>query len=289
MKKATNQILLCLSLALAILGCNAGSSPEAKALLSKAEEALKLGDYNAVRLWADSIDAAFITDSTARWKALRLVRQAELAQSKQNLVQIDSILPIVQASCSDELKQFERQQADEDRIDTYSLPPFQLGKTIGQSSIRMACDTLGKLYTESIYVGKSPIKHAAIRLNHPKDLARVCSSIIPHDQALNYRYEVDGRHFEILTYPDEDSKLIGEMVLQLAGEEAALRIDFLNETQHKKDDDSKLASILISPRDLKTLARIVALQQLMAERQELQSKAQYHKKRIRYLEEKLAH
>ncbi len=288
MKKTTTQILLCLSLVLATLGCNTGSSHEAKALLSKAKEALEQGDYNAVRLWADSIDAAFITDSTARWQALRLVRQAELAQSRQNLKQIDSILPIVQARCSEELKQFERQQADEDRIATYSLAPFQLGKTISQSSIRMACDTLGKLYTESIYVGNRAIKHSAIRLSDRNRGARVCSSIIPHDQALNYRYEVDGKQFEILTYPDEDSQLIGEMILQLADEGVELRIDFLNEAQHKIDDNSSLASILISPHNLKTLARIVGLQLLQAERQELQHKAQYHKKRISYLEEKLA-
>ncbi|KGO03272.1 hypothetical protein HQ42_01800 [Porphyromonas gulae] len=263
------------------VGCKQDTKSGAGQLLALMHEAYEHADYSGVRILADSLHRHYSTDTVARKEALSLSRQAEYKECERNRAFADSALLVLSGRIDSISRPFSKTSSEEGRSPEFYLSGF--GETSGQERTRLRCstDTLGNLIVLSVYAGAKAINHTAIRVTDVQTKSTLQTRDIPYDAALNYRFADLGLHYEIVTYPAEETVKIGELFVQADSEGYALRIDLMAEGK-------AMHTFQISGAGVKALSETARLGQMYSTRTALIREREKAEKRIRYLSDKLA-
>ncbi len=94
----------------------------------------------------------------------------------------------------------------------YQHPAFTAMDRYDKPYLRLRLDSLGDIHIASVYVGSKEIKHNRIKLQDKQDNNNYLSQKIDYDKALNYRYKVGSKHWEIISYGEADSRAMAEFL-----------------------------------------------------------------------------
>lgn len=210
------------SASLLFVSCD--DNKEARDLYNKAKELYKQGDYLRVKEVTDSIG---IVDDNAfdEIKAgMQLARKAELAINEQNMLQIDSILRLLQDETNNLLNDFEYIKDEEYQTVAslyYKHDPNRHNQT--KSGLRVYVTEDGNLEILSIHYGSSNIQHESFKLTLD-DGSFIMSDIVPYDGANNYRYNINGVNIETIRYKEPKTLDIAQFIENSKG--APIKVSF---------------------------------------------------------------
>ncbi|OWR82897.1 hypothetical protein SJDPG12_03865 [Porphyromonas gingivalis SJD12] len=262
------------------IGCKQDTKSGAGQLLALMHEAYEHADYSGVRILADSLHRHYSTDTVARKEALSLSRQAEYKECERNLAFADSALLVLSGRIDSMSHPFSKTSSVEGRSPEFYLSGFGEASCQEHTRLRCSTDTLGNLIVLSVYAGAKAINHTAIRVTDMQTKSMLQTCDIPYDAALNYRFADLGLHYEIVTYPVEETVKMGELFIQADSEGHALRIDLMA-------GGKAMHTFQVSKTGVKSLSETARLSQMYSYRTTLMGEREKAEKRIRYLSDKL--
>ncbi len=153
------------------------------------------------------IDTAVLRQSTG------LKRHIYLQEANYKLLYIHHELSLLAKEIPPMLKIFDKVEnkyyATELR---YQHPAFSVMDKREKPYLRLRLDSLGDIHISSVYVGQKAIQHNRIKLQERKEANNYLSQQIEYDKALNYRYKVGAKHWEIISYGEADSRAMAEFL-----------------------------------------------------------------------------
>lgn len=153
---------------LLLASCGGGAEKKATEKLQSALQAFEAGDFNLAKTEIDSIKILYPNAFHARKEGIKLMQQVELAEQKQTVAYLDSILAEKQAGFEAIKGKFvlEKDTAYQD-IGNYFWPTQTVEKNLHRSYLRFQVNERGVMSMTSIYCGASHIHHLAIKVIAP--------------------------------------------------------------------------------------------------------------------------
>ncbi|EJX10272.1 lipoprotein [gut metagenome] len=136
--------------------------------LQAARSAYEQGDYNTVKNLIDSIKICYPKAFETRKASIRLMQEVELKEQENSLAYLDSMLNEKQADLATIRKKFVLEKDSEyQEVGNYLVPSQVLEKNLHRSYLRFQVDETGLMSMTSIYCGKRPIHHIAVKVTAP--------------------------------------------------------------------------------------------------------------------------
>lgn len=252
-------------------GCLSNEKKKASRLLKEAQEAVTAKRYTDAIALLDSIDEHYPGELKVRRSALDLGRELH---ELQNAARLDSI-PTLLTAIEQRIDSLKKLVAVSEDLSEYGSPEcFSSAQRSREKAwgilLLLRTDTLGFPSFQVIYNGNKPLQINSIALRSADSTAN--SSTILHDQSLNYRALVNGRHYEALTIPPNDSRVLVEFLLSLP---EGNKPDLLLYRNHQK-----VTTQSISETRLAELRHVAQLSVLFAERYKLLQERQRRSMRL---------
>jgi hypothetical protein len=215
---------------------------------------------------------------SARRDSLLLARRQDSAEAVRNVAFCDSILPILRTEM-EALRgtfSFEKDTA-------YATPGNYVhhGQTvehnIGRSYLRSGVTEQGEPFLASVYAGRRPIRHTALRISIPTGLYAQTPEV-PFDGGRNYRFEDDGLYTEVVTYRGEQCLPLLQFLYENRDADR-LRADYLGGTPYH---------IYIDAKDRNNIAATYQFSHLIHDIFRLETERQKSTRRLDYLRQKLS-
>ena len=136
--------------------------------LQLARQAYEAGQYNEAKEQIDSIKILYPKAFDARRAGIYLMQDIELAEQQKTVAYLDSLLQVQQADLEKQRARFvlEKDTAYQ-QIGHYLAPAQVIEKNLHRSYLRFQTDETGVMSLTSIYCGKSPIHHTAVKITAP--------------------------------------------------------------------------------------------------------------------------
>ena len=136
--------------------------------LQLARQAYEAGQYNEAKEQIDSIKILYPKAFDARRAGIYLMQDIELAEQQKTVAYLDSLLQVQQADLEKQRARFvlEKDTAYQ-QIGHYLAPAQVIEKNLHRSYLRFQTDETGIMSLTSIYCGKSPIHHTAVKITAP--------------------------------------------------------------------------------------------------------------------------
>ncbi len=204
--------------ALVLFVCFSCSSEEGKhkEAMQLLEEAKVLEDQESFAQAIAKVDSAIALapiDTAVLRQSTSLKRHIYLQEANYKLLSIHQKLDQVEKEIPTLLKGFNVVQnkyyATELR---YQHPTFRAMDKQERPYLRVRLDSLGGIHISSVYVGQKAIEHTRVKLQDKKENNNYLSQSIDYDKALNYRYKVGAKHWEVISYGDADSRAMAEFL-----------------------------------------------------------------------------
>ncbi len=180
------------------------------------EEAKILEDQESFEEAIAKVDSAIALapiDTAVLKQSTYLKRHIYLQEANYKLLSIHQELSSLAKEIPPMLKIFDKVEnkyyATELR---YQHPAFSAMDRHEKPYLRLRLDSLGNIHISSVYVGQKGIQHNRIKLQERKETNNYLSQQIDYDKALNYRYKVGTKHWEIISYGEEDSRAMAKFL-----------------------------------------------------------------------------
>lgn len=153
---------------LLLIACGDGTEKKAAEKLGQALEAFDARDFSRAKMEIDSIKILYPKAFAARKEGIKLMQQVELAEQKQTVVYLDSILAEKQATFEAIKGRFalEKDTAYQE-VGNYMWPTQVVEKNLHRSYLRFQVSEQGAMSMTSIYCGSSNIHHLAVKIIAP--------------------------------------------------------------------------------------------------------------------------
>lgn len=136
--------------------------------LQAARSAYEQGDYNTAKNLIDSIKICYPKAFETRRAGIKLMQEVELKEQEKTLVYLDSVLSEKQAALAAIQKNYAFEKDSEyQEVGNYLAPSQVLEKNLHRSYLRFQVDENGQMSMTSIYCGKQPIHHIAVKVTAP--------------------------------------------------------------------------------------------------------------------------
>lgn len=161
--------LVIISFVSLLLGsCGDGTEKKATEKLQSATQAFEAGNFNLAKTEIDSIKILYPKAFNARKEGIKLMQQVELAEQKQTITYLDSILTEKQAAFEAIKSKF---VLEKDTVyqetGNYFWPTQTVEKNLHRSYLRFQVNERGVISMTSIYCGSSNIHHLAVKVIAP--------------------------------------------------------------------------------------------------------------------------
>lgn len=235
-----DKLIIALTLLMGLLSCN---SDEKKAVshLEKARYFMDQGAYNTAKLEIDTIRTFYPKAYTVIKDAIKLMYEIELKEQTRTNKYCDSILidliPKAEALKKEFILDKDPKYQDEGN---WMLQSQNIEANIGKSYLRTGVSENGEMYITSVYYGKSPIHHKAIKVSTPDGLFAETLQVQP-DGGNSYSFNDGGMTSEIVTYlHKKENGVTGFIKLYGAN---PLKISYIGEKAYSftLDEKTKLA------------------------------------------------
>lgn len=185
---------------LAISSCASKNDLQADDYLNKARELLQTHQFQAAKLYIDSVRIRFPKDYTKIREGLGVMREVNFAEQKRTLAFCDSMLKVRQDELPEAQKNFVfKKNAEYESIGHYVYKTQTQESSIGRTYLQTKVDEDGNLVLTSYYSGSRPLNHTALRVSS-NDGSFAESQVVPKDGALNYTFKDGGVHYEIVCF-----------------------------------------------------------------------------------------
>lgn len=185
-----------------LLSCS-GNEEKAQALYDAAEQSYSEGNYNDALLLLDSIDNAYAKCFDVRKAGQLLMYKVNLAIEENTLVETDTLLNRIIPKINETTeKYFVFEKSEYDELGRFIFKGTEVENNVQRSYIHAAVNEYGVTQLISTYSGGSDINHTALRIK-ASDGSEIVTNTIPYNDGSNYKYVIDGTHYESVTYQGE--------------------------------------------------------------------------------------
>lgn len=194
--------ILYIALFASLLSCS-GNEEKAQALYQSAEQQYSAGNYNEALLLLDSIDNAYAKCFDVRKAGQLLMYKINLAIEEKTLVETDTLLNRIIPKINETTEKFfVFEKSEYDELGRYIFKGTEVENNVQRSYIHAAVNEYGVTQLISTYSGGSDINHTAVRFKS-SDGSEVLTNTIPYNDGSNYKYVIEGTHYESVTYQGE--------------------------------------------------------------------------------------
>lgn len=196
-----------------------GSNKDARNAYVKARTLYEAGRYDEAKVMIDSIKILGPKAFDEIRAGLQLSRMVELAINKEILKRVDSIMPIYRMEQDRLLGEFDFIRDEEYQTEgllVYKNNPNKLSQE--KSCLRIQVTEKGEMQLLSVYCGAYPLQHESVKVSLP-DGTYAMTTAVPYDGASNYRYYIDGKNIETVTYSETKMRPVADFIVA-AGDRA---------------------------------------------------------------------
>lgn len=190
-----------------------GNDKEARSAYMKARALYESGQYDKAKSMIDSIEILGPKAFDEIRAGLQLSRVIERALNEEILKRVDSLMPIYREEQERLLGEFDLIKDDEYQTEgllVYKNNPNKLSQE--KSCLRIQVTEKGEMQLLSVYCGAYPLQHESVKVSLP-DGTYAMTSAVPYDGASNYRYYIDGRNIETITYSEPKMRPVADFVV----------------------------------------------------------------------------
>lgn len=267
-------ILLCISIA--ICGCN-NDKKEAEAKLSQAVALYENNEWEAAKQELDSLKTQYPKQVESLKKGLELMRNIELKEQERNIAYCDSLIAVKQEEAQKLSGKFIMEKdPDYQDIGTWIHKSQKLERNIERSYIRNNVNEKGEYALVSVYFGKGPIQHNALKVSI-KDGSFAQTETVPRDGGRNFSFTDNGNTTEIVTYNTEKDGGVSSFICQHPKDR--IKIEYLGKKNYV---------IYLADKDRKALIETFEYASVLNEIEKLKKEVEKSQIRIEYLKQKLS-
>ncbi|MDD4921692.1 MAG: hypothetical protein PHS30_04335 [Bacteroidales bacterium] len=188
----------CISLAGLHLSCASKSDVQADDYLAKAKELILTQQFQAAKLYVDSVGIKFPKEYEKIREGLGVIREINFAEQKRTLAFCDSMLKVRQNELPAAQEGFVFEKNTEYESIGHYVYKTQ-NNSIGRTFLQTKVDEKGNLILTSYYSGPWALNHTSVRVSS-NDGSYAESQTVPKDGALNYSFMDGGTHYEIVRF-----------------------------------------------------------------------------------------
>lgn len=197
------KILILASVLLLSVSCSDNGKKAAEALYNEAQTAYDAGQYNDAKVLLDSIDHNYRKCIDVRKLAQVLMYKINLEIEKNNNIETAKLLEETSTKINEiTQKYFTFEKSEYDELGRYIYNGTEVEKNVQRSYIHAAVDEYGVTQLISTYSGGKDINHTALRIIASNGES-ILTETIPYNDGSNYKYVIDGTHYESVTYKGE--------------------------------------------------------------------------------------
>lgn len=197
------KILILASVLLLSVSCSDNGKKAAEALYNEAQTAYDAGQYNDAKILLDSIDHNYRKCIDVRKLAQVLMYKINLEIEKNNNIETAKLLEETSTKINEiTQKYFTFEKSEYDELGRYIYNGTEVEKNVQRSYIHAAVDEYGVTQLISTYSGSKDINHTALRIIASNGES-ILTETIPYNDGSNYKYVIDGTHYESVTYKGE--------------------------------------------------------------------------------------
>lgn len=197
------KILILASVLLLSISCSDNGKKAAEALYNEAQSAYDAGQYNDAKVLLDSIDHNYRKCIDVRKLAQVLMYKINLEIEKNNNIETAKLLEETSTKINEiTQKYFTFEKSEYDELGRYIYNGTEVEKNVQRSYIHAAVDEYGVTQLISTYSGGKDINHTALRIIASNGES-ILTETIPYNDGSNYKYVIDGTHYESVTYKGE--------------------------------------------------------------------------------------
>ncbi len=234
MKPYSKSLYLNFVFCLFLIACTNEDAKHDKAMkmLDEARSLEQAEQYCAAIEKIDSAIAIAPIDTAVLRQATATKRHVYLKEANTALLSLGKKIDTVDIAIPKLTKQFSKIENKYYATElNYEHPYMKLRDDAKKPYLRLRVDSLGRLSIASVYIGRKAIKHTAIKLSQEGE-ANYHSQQIIYDKALNYRYRVEGRNWEVVSYGEHDSKAMAEYLRKaIAKNGKTIQLQFISKEQ----------------------------------------------------------
>ncbi|MDO4771152.1 hypothetical protein [Porphyromonas sp.] len=204
---------------LGLAACTSSEEKKANLLISEAESHISEQRYEQALTLLDSLNKSFPTAVKARRQAFDLIRQVRLLQSRRDSLflapMIDSLL-IREAKALELFEVIKSEEIEGHSITRYK--DYNPAESQPQSSfLDVYFNNEGLLEIVAGTSGAPAPESMSVTIKDKASDTFVTSDTIPYDGGTNYRYDIDGRKYERLTFTHANAEELAAFVFNMGG------------------------------------------------------------------------
>lgn len=265
-KKLTALLLLAL-----LSACQSGMNERVATLFARVDSLRGAHRFDEALALVDSALQISASDTAALRQAVRQRRIIRLRQSEVRLVELDKELARNKSALDSAEKFFEKHPDKVEGVRVRYTHPLLSAKHAGaRPHLRVQLTDEG-LIPISVYCGRTYVRHNAMRISVGSE--GVTTPIVPHDEALSYRYHDGLRSWELVTYTTDVGEEIATKLMPELVANNRTKVELL-------DGVNAVASFTLSQEEAKALYESLRLASLMHEKKQLEREQQTHRQRL---------
>jgi hypothetical protein len=189
--------------------CTSSDHRHAQQILAEAEAAYQQQHYNRAHVLLDSLRTTYPSEVEVRRQGLALSRMIQMEEARRSQSYSDSLLNVVDGLVAEQSQKFEYVKSEYD-----DQGRFVYQGTKGEDNLRTylhsAVNDYGETQLISSYRGTAKLGHTAVQVTCVDDGTSCITMEMPYDDASNYRYDIQGIHYETISYTGErDGGVLG--------------------------------------------------------------------------------
>jgi hypothetical protein len=250
-----NQISAALAACTLLAACAPSEKQQAQQLLDEATAAYNDGLYNRAHLLLDSLRDTYPAQVEVRRQGLDLSYTIQYQEALRTRAYADSMLVVLDAAIdSAATAGFDYVKTEYDDRGRYLYHGTAAEKNL-RSYLHAAVDDYGATQLIASYRGGKSLGFTTVRLAAP-DETTCTTQPLAYDDANNYHYEIQGAHYETLTFSEAlDGGVLGYIALHA---DDALTLSYLG--------GSAPLNVTLTPADRQALVETYRLADLLKNR-----------------------
>lgn len=237
-----------------LAACTPSETQRAQQLLDEATTAYNDGLYNHARVLLDSLRDTYPRQVELRRQGLELAHTIQYQEAVRTRAYADSMLVVIDAAIDSAATVFNYTKTEYDDFGRYLYRGSEAENNL-RSYLHAAVDDYGRMQLLASYRGGKTLGFTTVRIE-AADGTSCTTQALPYDDANNYHYEIQGAHYETLTYAEAmDGGVLGFAALHMGDK---LTLTYLGGTAP--------LTVTLTPADLQGLQATYQLADLLQNR-----------------------
>lgn len=254
-----------------MISCSSVSEVRPDDYLSRARKLMEKQQYQLAKIYLDSVQIVFPKEYAKIREGLSVMREINFAEQSITLAFCDSMLEVRQNELPAAKRKFTfEKNMDYETLGHYVYKSQVQDKNLGRTFLQTKVDEKGNLVLTSYYCSTQKINHDRVHVAAPDGTYAETERVI-RDGALNYDFNVENLHYEIVSFNRKAEGGVINFVLLHAKHVVTVTLIGKTSKSYNLDNDAKQAMLAAS-----NLSAILSdINRLLNERRLAQTKLDY--------------